>query len=188
MRRIENFRLKQGLRLGWMIALLLGAGCSTAGRLGISRQTWRAMPKSTRHALRAQYEKVNQAWRGLVAKPFDAHHALVVNMSGGKMMVPPFERSVAYRKKQFLIGHGQCREIRFQTLLPLSKSVLMRACYLGNQLILDPSHYHRLDQEDSARMYRHPLWATGLVYPDVSSAGYIHLEGVQVAVRARNHV
>ncbi len=170
-----------------IIFLLLGLLCSActpaSQHLGIPASQWENFPKSKRRQLMLAYKKASKRWDHLVERPINKNgHYLKITMEKGLVMMPPFDRVYPYDKKQFFIYADTCRSINLKAHLEQKKQIDMRICYLKDQLLLDISHFDDLDTDKVARLNRHPLWKKGLVYPNVSSRGYVRLQDVQISL------
>lgn len=172
----------QRIRLiGAVLSVLLLSACTPGPhQLGISQQQWQTMSDTQRQQLIDGYRQVQQT----------QHHAtvyagpnVVVSLSGGQVMMPPFTRAVSYRPVQFEMKPGECHQITLQAV-DGNHQVGLPVCYNGLTLALDPSRYDPLLSEGSLRFNYIPIWKRGFAYNGVSSQGYVHLTKVNVIINA----
>lgn len=171
------------LPIGFMISAILAmTGCVGPTRLGISPEQWQALDNTQRHQLVESYQKVKQT-SDTQLKTVYTGPDLLVYLSQGTAMMPPFTQSYTYETVKFTITPGHCRSVVLNSI-DTEKHVNLGVCYNGLTLLLDPSHYNIEQAEGTLRLDYNPVWQRGFTYSDVSSKGYVRLKNVSVTVKA----
>lgn len=164
-----------------VLAAILLTGCTPGPtQLGLSQQQWQTMSDQQRQQILAGYDQIQHAPSN---KTVYAGPKIVVSLSQGTVMMPPFLQPQHYQPVQFEMKPGQCHSIALQSLND-SQQVNLPVCYNGLMLALDPSRYEPLLSSGSLRFSYTPLWKRGFAYNGVSSQGYVHLTKVNVVINA----
>lgn len=165
--------------ISW-IAILL-AGCApTPSELGFSDQQWQGMNDQQRQQILAGYEQIQRASRNSTVY---AGPKIIVTITHGTAMMPPFTQALSYQPVHFEMKPGECRHVLLENL-DGSREVKLPVCYNGLTLALDPSHYDLALSSGSMRFNYSPLWKQGFAYNGVSSRGLVHLAKVSVTIHA----
>lgn len=180
----EDFCMRPRIqwRLFAMLGTLLLVGCVGPNQLGISSQQWQAMSKAQRHQMLKNYKKLKKTAKKNMQTAYNGPN-LQVYLMQGRAMMPPFTQSYTYETVRFKITPGHCRNIRLNSI-DTNNHVDMKACYNGLTLALDPSHYDIEKADGSLRFDYNPVWKRGFTYSSVSSTGYVHLQDVNVTIKA----
>jgi hypothetical protein len=163
-----------------LISLLPLVGCVTPMRLGISEAEWRNFSPEERDKIKSGYHEVSKSKDFEDAMPDGSN--LHVRLYGGQVNMPPFSSLYRYTPIEFDIGNGQCQNVTLNSEEG-DKKVTLKACYRGKTLYLDPSRYDVSKRVGSIQLHYSPIWDRGFTYQKVSSSGYAHLTGVNVALR-----
>lgn len=162
------------------IAFFLTA-CATPSRLGISEAEWQNYTPEQRQDIKKSYYTVLKGQvNAQKGAPSDGSR-LQVNISGGKIKLPPFVDSQNYTPIAFTLRSGECKTIQV-TDANSDKKIPMKACYLNKTLYLDPSRYEVEKSVGSIQLHYSPIWDRDFTYQGVSSTGYVHLTNVNVSV------
>lgn len=176
-------RLQQWSRLtgGFLLTAIL-AGCAvTPDKLGISPQQWQSMNESQKQKLLNDYHEAHQNLEAKAKRTVYKGPEIVVYLSGGKAMMPPFTEAYSFRPIQFEMKPGECHNLPLFSVDD-AHHVQLSACYNGLTLILDPSRYATSENDGSLRFNYNPLWKRGFSYNGVSSSGYARLSKVSVTI------
>jgi hypothetical protein len=164
-----------------VLSVLLLTGCTPSpSELGISEQQWQTMSDKQRQQILDGYARTERA-RG--SNNVYAGPKIMVSISHGQAMMPPFTQAQSYQPVQFEMKPGECRHVTL-TSVNGEHEVDLPACYNGLTLALDPSRYDPLLSGGSLRFNYIPIWKRGFAYNGVSSQGYVHLTKVRVIISA----
>lgn len=170
------------------------AGCAVSPHsLGISEDKWKTYDKAKQESLLRSYVDLSKE-REMADKNAKERYAeldlarssyLQIKISSGQAVLPPFTGWQRFKPVNFLIVPDTCNNTY---LVPLSlqkevkESTLLRACYRGNILTLDPSLYDPRKKDGTIRFVYSPLWNQGFTYSGISTHGTARLRNVNVEI------
>lgn len=163
-------------------ALALLASCAGPTQLGFSQQQWQSMTPQQRQQLAQQYHSLS------AYKPATVYAGpnIQVSLANGKAAMPPFAEKYSFAATNFSIKPGSCKHIQLSSMNS-NNFTEMRVCYDGLHLSLDPSKYDPTKVMGTAHFAYNPLWLSGFTYADVSTSGYVNLEGASITIKALNN-
>lgn len=170
------------------VAAVLLSGCSAA-RYGLSEQNWKSLTAAQQKAMRKNYRHI-AATRAREKREQDKQRItattpkLVVEIEGGKAMMPPFDYPRDFDPVHFIVYQGHCRAVTLAESAGERKTEL-EACYLGNLLYVDPSKTEFKWHQGSLQFHYNPLWDSekGFLYSGISSQGYVGLSNTKIRVK-----
>lgn len=169
-------------------SLILLSGCSAA-RYGMSEQQWKTLSSAQQKSMRNNYHYI-AATRAREKREQDRQRItadtpkLIVEIEGGKAMMPPFDSRTEFDPVHFIVYQGHCRAV---TLAESEgeRTTELEACYLGNLLYIDPSKTEFKWHQGSLQFHYNPLWDSekGFLYSNISSQGYAGLSDTKIRVK-----
>ncbi|CAL7959730.1 putative membrane associated protein [Gammaproteobacteria bacterium] len=161
------------------------AGVSAPTKIGVTESEWLGYSPDKQKALLANYEKfaaeLNKSIKNNKNTVVDSVF-LEIGIHDGKVMMPPFNSHYDYNPVKFVIFKDQCRSIILQQPTDEKIRTELEACFYGNILYLDPSHYDLTKKNGSISINFSPFWLPGFVYKGISSSGYVRLNNVTVEI------
>ena len=165
-------------------AILILTGCSTSpSQLGMSEDQWDLTSQQQQDQYAQNYKNLQTVWN---IKKDDtsenSHHpAIEINIQGGSVMMPPFERNYSYQPVSMVINNDQCNSVDL-TQINGNKKVNLVGCYRDHILYLDPSRYDLSQRYGSIQFNQSPLWNRGFTYHGIDSSGYARLSNANVSI------
>jgi hypothetical protein len=153
--------------------------------MGFSDQEWESFNKEKKQRLLNNYHKVQEeSSKNQESTTDNGENVLMVTLSSGEVMMPPFEQSSPYQKVSFELGEGSCRD---QALLNPKgdKQILLKVCYKNKALHLDPSNYDPEKSEGTLTLYFSPLWKEGFIYHNINTTGYARLQKADLSIKKK---
>ncbi len=167
---------------GLSVSILLLAACAAGpNQLGFSQAQWDNMNRQQQRSLLAEYNSLKE--HPYQIKTVYDGPAIQVYVLNGEAFMPPFVQPYALEATSFNMQPGECRWERLEST-DTNKSVMMRACYDGLYLSLDPSPYDKDKQAGTVHFAYNPLWKRGFTYSSVNSMGYVRLHDVAISIKA----
>lgn len=164
-----------------LASVLLLIGCTPSPeRLGMSEQQWQGLNQEQQQKILADYEQVKSEPDN---KTVYSGPSIMVYVSDGRAMMPPFDGAYSFDPVQILLAAGDCRSALLESI-DTGHSVYLKTCYDGQALMLDPSPYKVDQAQGSVRLQYNPAWKRGFSYTNVNSSGYAHLQKVMITVKA----
>ncbi len=163
-------------------------GCTSVSipaKIGMTEHEWSSYGSDKQKVLLANYEKfATELNRSIKSKKNAAVDStfLEVSIHDGRVMMPPFDDLHSYNPVKFVIFKDQCRSIILQQPTDKKIYIKLEACFYGNILYLDPSHYDLTKKNGSISINFSPLWLSGFIYKGISSSGYARLNNVIVEI------
>ena len=164
------------------------ASVSIPTKIGMTESEWSSYSPDKQKVLLANYEEFIAEFNKSIK---DEESAVVgsgsvfleVGIHDGKVMMPPFDDLHEYNPVKFILFKNQCRSIILQQPTDEKTNVELEACFYGDTLYLDPSHYDLTKKNGSISINSSPFWLSGFVYKGISSSGYARLNNVTVEIR-----
>lgn len=169
-----------------LVISILG-GCSTINypeTLGLSNTQWQSLSQDQQATLIASSKSIEQQSAPLLQKKPTATDTtfLAVKISGGKVMMPPFNSWVSYQPAAFTITSDECKDIELLAKTGEGK-VTLRSCWQRNILFVDPSRYDTTKKMGSINIYFSPLWVQGFAYTGINTSGYARLRNATIEIK-----
>lgn len=181
------FKFDRGfLTLGLLTATLFLAGCSGVP-YGITDDQWKSMSLVRMKELQENYvrireersqENIHQSRLRITKKT----PSLEVQVEGGTVKMPPFDKSFAYKPAKLIVYQGHCQSVQLWQQQG-DKKIALEICYLGDVLYVDPSKYEYQWRHGSLRFNYVPLWRAGFEYKSVTSQGYASLKNANIKIK-----
>jgi hypothetical protein len=167
-----------------VLALVL-TGCASVSSydLGISQEQWAQYTDNKHEQILKNYQFVQERRSSVQGnQTIDRTTRLEVEISGGKVMLPPYTILQTYEPIKFTIYSGDCTKV-----VPVYNADNLQAselgvCFKDHVLYLDPSRYDLTKLFGSIQLAYLPLWKRGFTYPDVASSGYLRLTDANITV------
>lgn len=169
------------ITLLFTLSPLLFVGCVSQSRqLGISDQEWQSMSPNLHNYLTESAQKIKQ--QNALPTVVYAGPILNISLSGGKALMPPFVEFYAFRATRWTMQPGQCSAVRLNGV-DGQHYTLLRACYNGVTLTIDPSRYDLDKSQGSVRFDYNSLWKRGFTYSHVVTSGYVWLQNSNLSIK-----
>jgi hypothetical protein len=162
------------------------AACVTPMKLGISEAEWENYSPEQKQKIKKGYYYILKKSIKNTEKGESDGTSLHVQVSGGKVNMPPFSSLSSYVPITFDLRSGDCQTVHVMEQSG-DKKVPMKVCYYNKTLYLDPSRYDPDKGIGSIQLHYSPIWDRGFTYQGVSSSGYVHLTNVNVTVKKYGH-
>lgn len=169
------------------LCMIFLSGCETSPQdLGISSSEWMALDQKQQEKILVDYRKIRAEKIANEKKNKLAPGAnLLVEISGGEVMMPPFTDWESYKSFSFVISNGACKTVDIYSTDSNSKTEL-DSCFKHNTLYLDPSHTDLTKKQGSITINYSPLWQQGFTYTGITSNGYARLKNVNIKLMLRH--
>lgn len=153
--------------------------------MGISEVEWSNYTPEEQAKLKEGYRAVKKSKLAENSAPDGSRVQLQI--SGGKVTMPPFTETRQYSPFTVEVANGDCTKVDIKSA-DGDKTTKMQVCYYGKTIYIDPSRYDPNKAQGSIQLHYSPIWDRGFTYQNVSSTGYVHLTNVNVVVkRYDNH-
>jgi len=185
-----------------LTALLSLSACSTFSpqAFGISEAEWKTYDQEKQQELLNLYkqqeeQKKIEARQAKAQKNkvfTNAKNKLIVSVTGGKAIMPPFTSWYAYQQyRPLAIGPEACADTILQKV-PFNPKVkpkeneliMLHACYIKGTLFLDPSRFEANKMAGTASFRFSPLWDRGFTYDHITTSGYVRLKNANITIRS----
>ncbi len=163
-----------------LLSVILSGCMSDSDYLGIAPNKWQEMNNDQQQQIWVNHDKIER-----VPFPFKITYDgpdIVVSLSGGKAMMPPFMQAYRYVKTEFTLTPGKCTYAKIDSKQN-SNSVSLKVCYNGLVLLIDPSRYDLNKSRGTLRLTYNPVWKRGFTYRDMSTDGYVRLSNVNIYIK-----
>lgn len=162
---------------------MVSACAPSAQNMGMPTQKWQSLTDQQQQSLRDEYSKVQQWFRDTnpKLKVYDAV-PIAVTIKHGQAMMPPFVKAYEFKMVSANFISGECKKLLLQSKTD-AKRVTMRACYNGLRLAIDPSSYDFSKRQGTVFFYNNPMWEQSFTYMDVTTQGYVRLQGSDVTIK-----
>lgn len=180
---LQNFRIL----IAAAITMFL-YGCSSVSvptKIGMTESEWLGYSPDKQKILLANYKKFAAEFKKSTddTKGIASGHVfLEVGVRDGRVMMPPFNNMQDYNPVKFTIFKDRCRSIVLQSPSDPKTRTELEACFYGNILYLDPSHYDLTKRRGSISINSSPFWLSGFSYKGISSSGYVRLNNVTIEI------
>lgn len=165
----------------FVLAIILTGCAATNTRLGIPQDEWNQYSYEQKEALQEAYRQAQQRRKIFAAKPGEG--VLQVEVQGGTMLLPPYDRQVAYQPLSFTLKQGRCYQDIDVASQDSSKTGKLKVCYTNDTLYFDPSPYDETYSAGSLQFPYMAIWRRGFTYNNVSGTGLLKLTNVSVSVQ-----
>lgn len=181
MSRFKNWRRL----LLFLVFFISGCSVFSPQLLGISDNEWEGFDENKKLSLQDDYRQIESEIKvklNNVPQDVKARAPLLVSITKGKVIMPPFVEWFSYQPIEFTIAPETCMENTvYQEEGP--QKIQLRACYQNGVLFLDSSRFDRKKILGSIRFYYSPLWEQGFIYRNVNTSGYVRLREVDVKIQ-----
>ncbi len=164
------------------ITLLAGCASVSPNTLGIPQDQWEQYSDQQRKSITNDYHKTQKAKKS--AKHSHSTGAvLAVDISKGRVLMPPYSNLQPYQPISFNIQDGECNK-KINVVAPNNpkQKTVLSVCYKDDVLYLDPSPYEESKALGSLQFHVMPIWRRGFTYPSVISTGFVKLTNVDISV------
>jgi len=168
-----------------IVAVLLSGCAHDPLRLGISESEWASYSEAEQQEMFVNYRQIVSEQNDFANDNSSDSRDIFLDVSiyGGKVMMPPFKKWSVYKQAKFRIFKGKCCDVALSHPTDEDFQTELVACFYGNTLYLDPSHYDLAKKDGSISINFSPLWLSGFSYKGVSSSGYVRLKDVTIKIK-----
>lgn len=167
-----------------LTALMVSACSSPYQELALPKVAWQGYSAHRKAALLQAHQsvlKIRQA-QAKKAKIY-AGPDISIYIYNGTAKMPPYTNRYHFSTVRVRFKPGQCKDVPL-TSIDTNHHVLLKACFDGLQLAVDPSPY-RLDAATGSLFFPYnPLWERGMTYDHLSSQGRVALKGASLTIKA----
>jgi len=175
-------------------ALTVLSACTTftPHALGISDTEWMGFDKNKQEQLKNLYYEQKQqdskaAALYTIKSAANFKNSLMITVSGGTAIMPPFTNWYAYQAKPFTLIPETCAEVSLQKVPgEENDQIMLRACYFNGTVSLDPSKIDPNKSKGTIIFHYSPIWDQGFTYQNITTSGYVRLKNANVAIRIAN--